>query len=311
MAFVPAPGCQTVFNPPIPFTTTIAGGLRPSMGVTILATLEKSHNRFTVNLMTGETEASDIAMQMCARYDGADRVIFNTKRNGAWEKEEVKKQMPFKSGKQFIILFELTSNNYLVFVNGERFYEYEHRVSTDQVKWINVSGDIVVHALDILGVGPGTKGNMALIPAQVNLPPMMGPCYFNPTVPFKAQINGGFGPKRTVVICGVPTGKNFSINLKNGFSTDIPFHMNPRLNKGTLVRNSCIGNQWGKEELEVPKNPFKQGDYFSVSIRSGGTKYKVFINGSFSFEYESRMGSLNQVDTIEVGGTIMLAYVFL
>ncbi|KAM5146207.1 galectin-4-like [Mantella aurantiaca] len=310
MAFVPAPGYQPAFNPPIPYTTMIAGGLRVGMGVSIQATLPRDYNRFTINLTTCEGDDSDIALHMQARYDGRDRCIFNSRTNGQWQEEEMKKDMPFKSGKVFVILFEVTRNNYLISANGERFYEFGHRIPLEQVRWLSLSGDIVVQHLSILGSGAGVKGSLVMSPMQSDLIPMMGPPCLLPTVPFKAFLNGGMVPKRSVVVKGIPTGKNFIINLKCGYNNEIAFHFNPRLNKGTLVRNSFFNGTWGQEETEIAKNPIKQGDNFEVSIRSEEKKMKIFINGSHSFDFAHRIYNLAQVDTVEVEGDVKLFYVF-
>ncbi|XP_068106696.1 galectin-4-like [Hyperolius riggenbachi] len=310
MAYVPAPGYQSAFNPPIPFTTMIAGGLRVGMGVSIQATLPKNYNRFAVNFTTAEGEESDCALHMNARYDGRDRVVFNTRRCGKWDEEEMKKDMPFKAGKPFIIQFEITRNNFLISSTGERFYEFGHRIPIEHVMWMSVTGDILVQELSILGCGQGVKGGLQLTAAQTGLLPMYGPPSLNPPVPYKSFINGGFIPKRTLVVKGVPTGKSFHINLKVGMNNDIPLHFNPRLNKGTLIRNSFLNGTWGEEETQVARNPFKQGEFFDVSIRCADKQYKVFINGSHALDFSHRMFSLAQVDTVEVEGDVKVFYVF-
>lgn len=52
-------------------------------------------------------------------------------------------------------------------------------------------------------------------------------------------------------------------------SSDLAFHFNPRFNEGggkVIVRNSCIGKKWGKEERELQHFPFVQGQPFEVSV---------------------------------------------
>ncbi|XP_073454854.1 galectin-4-like [Aquarana catesbeiana] len=308
MACVPAPGYQSAYNPPIPYTTIIAGGLRQAMAVFIQATLPSDHKRFTVNFSTAEGEDSDIALHMNARYDNRDRVVFNSRQSGQWKEEEMKKDMPFKAGKVFSMLFEITRNNYLVAANGNRFFEFAHRFPLDQVRWVSVSGDIIVQHLAILGCGPGVKGGLVLSALQTELIPVMGPPAVLPTVPFRANINGGMVPHRSVIVKGIPNGKSFVVNLKSGMTNDIAFHFNPRLNKGTLVRNSFVNGSWGQEETKVAKNPIKEGDYFELSIRAGQKAFKIFLNGSHQFDFEYRMFNLAQVDTLEAEGNVQLFY---
>ncbi len=60
---------------------------------------------------------------------------------------------------------------------------------------------------------------------------------------------------------------SFTVNVKRG--NDIAFHLNLRFNEGgrqVIVRNTMIGNQWGKEERELPSFPFVPGKPFEVSM---------------------------------------------
>ncbi|XP_073497774.1 galectin-4-like [Phyllobates terribilis] len=313
MAYVPAPGYQPAFNPPIPYTTMIAGGLRVGMVVTIQATLPSKYNRFTINFACGQEETSDIALHQNARYDGRDRVVFNSKQGEVWGNEDLKKEMPFKSGKVFFIMFEITRNNYQVFANGAPFFEFAHRISLDRVNWIQVSGDIVVQELAIIGSGPGVKGGLVMSAAQCDLLPMLGPAYVNAPVPFSANIRGGMIPKRNVVVKGIVNSKakSFTINLKASYNNEIALHLKPNLSKNIVVRNSFINGTWGEEETEQVKNPFKVGEYFNISIYSDDQNFKVFVNGSLSFNYAYRLSNLQQVDKVEVEGDVNIVYVFI
>ncbi|XP_073497773.1 galectin-4-like isoform X2 [Phyllobates terribilis] len=110
MAYVPAPGYQPAFNPPVLYTTVIAGGLRVGMYVVVKAMLPSTHNKFSIHFATGPEKTSGIALQMNAPYDGPDKVGFNSRHGEAWGTEEIKKEMPFKSGKVFNIMIEVTKN---------------------------------------------------------------------------------------------------------------------------------------------------------------------------------------------------------
>ncbi|XP_075690581.1 galectin-4-like [Rhinoderma darwinii] len=312
MAFVPAPGYQPAFNPPVPYTTIIAGGLRVGMVVCVQATLPNKYNRFGINFATGQEETSDIAFHFNARYDGRDRVVFNSKQSEVWGDEEMKREMPFKSGKVFFIMFEVTRNNYQVFANGAPFYEFGHRIPLERVNWLQVNGDIAVQELSIIGNGPGVKGGLVLSAAQADLLPMLGPPVVNAPVPFSTNIRGGMIPKRTVVVKGIvkPKAKSFAINLKVGFNNEIALHLNPRFNKKSVVRNSFVNGTWGEEETEATKFPFKEGDYFDISFRSGEKHIKVYVNGSHCFNYSHRVCNLQQVDKVEVEGDVNIVYVF-
>lgn len=313
MAFVPAPGYQPAYNPPVPYTTIIAGGLRVGMVVCVQATLPKKYNRFAINFAAGQEERSDVAFHMNARYDGRDRVVFNSKQGEVWGDEEMKKEMPFNSGKVFFIMFEVTRNNYQVFANGAPFYEFAHRIPLERVNWLQVTGDISIQELAIVGNGPGVKGGLVMSASQSELLPMLGPPIVNAPIPFSANIRGGMIPKRTVVIKGIvkSKAKSFIVNLKVSFNNEIALHLNPRLNKKTVVRNSFVNGTWGEEEVEQTKDPFKEGEYFDISIRSSDKNFKVYVNGSHCFNYAHRLWNLQQVDKLEIEGDVNIVYVFI
>lgn len=115
-------------------------------------------------------------------------------------------------------------------------------------------------------------------------------------VPCSNPIPGGMFPKRTIIIRGnVPYGAyrcvctctswnlynkrvqrqtfynkpslhcRFTINFVVSRTRDIAFHMNPRVQDETVVRNSMIEGDWGWEETDLDFNPFEGGEYFDVS----------------------------------------------
>ncbi|XP_030074225.1 galectin-4 [Microcaecilia unicolor] len=316
MAFVPAPGYHPAYCPLVPYVTSIPGGLRPGVIVYIRGTLAKSCTRFTVNFATGQYDGCDIALHMNPRYDGLDRVIFNNFLNSQWGEEEKKKGTPFKSGKQFELVFQITKNNYQVTVDGKPYHEYAHHIPMERINWLQVKGDIVLQAVSIMGydIGQVIKGGLgALAPTPGGpLPPMNGPVWSNPTIPFTAHIPGGMIPKRTLVVKGyVPSGaKSFAINFKVATTGDIAFHINPRISKHALVRNSFINGVWGEEETEVTQNPLKKEEHFDLSVRSGDKRFKVYINGHHIFNFELRFKNVQQIDTFEIQGDVQVAYVY-
>ncbi|XP_069812151.1 galectin-4-like [Dendropsophus ebraccatus] len=141
---------------------------------------------------------------------------------------------------------------------------------------------------------------------------MLGPPIVNAPVPFSTTVRGGMIPKRTAIIklMTKSKAKSFNINFKVGFNNDIALHINPRLSKKTLVRNSFVNGKWGKEETAVGKNPFKEGESYDISVRSGEEGFKVYVNGSHCFDYAHRIWNLQQVDQIEVDGDVNIVYVF-
>lgn len=75
---------------------------------------KSTYGRFFVNLLCGESESSDIALHFNPRFDGRDKVVFNTCQNGSWESEEKIHSMPFCKGQAFEMVILVTSHGYKV-----------------------------------------------------------------------------------------------------------------------------------------------------------------------------------------------------
>nr|AFK31324.1 galactoside-binding soluble 3 [Bufo japonicus formosus] len=90
-------------------------------------------------------------------------------------------------------------------------------------------------------------------------------------------------------ISGVPNGKRFVIDFKEG--NNIAFHCNPRFDErpNVIVRNSMIGGEWGKEERECPKFPFQQGQPFRLQILCEQEAFKVAVNNESICQYQHRL----------------------
>lgn len=333
MTFVPAPGYQPIYNPPIPFSNPIHGNLRSGMSVYIQGIIPKHINKFHVNFACGHHEGADIAFHFNPRFEGRDKVVFNSFEGGSWRSEEKKKEMPFHKGKHFELIFIINNNFYQVNVNGAPFYEFSHRIPLERVDCLQVAGDVTVESINIMGGGgmqapsyPGMPGGMPVptfpsgnFPGAMptpnypagNLPMMSGPASYNPPVPYYGNISGGMSPKRTVIVRGfIPQGTNgFHVNFKVSFSNEIALHINPRMTECCVVRNSFLKGGWGPEERDLPHNPFRPGEYFELSVRCGNHRFKVFVNGQHLFNYDHRFHNFQQIDAVEVGGDVVLSYV--
>lgn len=87
-------------------------------------------HRFHINLQSGEFEGCDIALHCNPRWDGWDKVVFNTFQNGEWEGEEKIREMPFTRGESFEMVIAVNSEGYQVRTpnkicrqHDERFHE--------------------------------------------------------------------------------------------------------------------------------------------------------------------------------------------
>ncbi|KAM5146205.1 galectin-4-like isoform 1-T2 [Mantella aurantiaca] len=318
MTFVPAQGYYPLYNPPIPCRSPIYGGLCPGTAIYINGMVPHHSDRFAVNFDCGHHDGTDIAFHFNPRFEGSDTVVCNTYQSGSWGGEERRKDgFPFRKGHHFEMVFLVNPESFQVNVNGAPFFEYRHRIPMERVECVHVTGDITIQSITtvgggaLIGVPSYLQGGALTLPPypSMTLPAMGGPMY-NPQVPYR-NIPGGVSPKKSFVIKGfIPQGgQSFQINFKSSASNDIALHFNFRLNEGAVVRNSFLGGKWGNEERAAPFLPFTPGQYFDISIRTGNIRYKIFVNGQQFCEYFHRFTNMPMIDTLEIGGNIVLSLV--
>ncbi|XP_036264261.1 galectin-4 isoform X2 [Pipistrellus kuhlii] len=311
MAFVPAPGYQPTYNPTLPYNKPIPGGLSMGMSVYIQGVASEHMKRFFVNFVVGQGPGADIAFHFNPRFDGWDKVVFNTQQGGKWGSEEKKRSMPFRKGTPFELVFMILPEHYKVVVNGSPFYEFGHRIPVQMVTHLQVDGDLELQSINFIGGQPAPSQGPGCKPPPTNLPTMEGPPTFNPPVPFTGRLQGGLTARKTIIVKGYvpPTGRSFAINFKVGSSGDLALHINPRLMEDTVVRNSYLNGSWGSEEKKISYNPFARGQFFDLSIRCGIDRFKVYGNGQHLFDFSHRLSAFQRVDTLEIEGDVTLSYV--
>ncbi|XP_058136190.1 galectin-4 isoform X2 [Dasypus novemcinctus] len=276
---------------------------------------------FYVNLAVGQGPEADIAFHFNPRFDGWDKVVFNSQQAGRWGSEEKKRSMPFRKGAPFELVVMVMAEHYKVVINGNPFYEFGHRLPLQMVTHLQVGGDLELQSINIIGgqrppsqrpLGtPAYPGPGQSFQQPSSLPSMEGPPVFNPPVPFVGRLQGGLTARRTIIVKGyvLPSAKRFTINLKENASGDVALHINPRVDEGAVVRNSHLGGSWGREERSLPHNPFGPGQFFELSIRCGLDRFKVFANGQHLFDYSHRLKAFQKVDMVEIHGDVTLSYV--
>uniref|UniRef100_A0A3Q3MR54 Galectin n=1 Tax=Labrus bergylta TaxID=56723 RepID=A0A3Q3MR54_9LABR len=306
--FVAPPGYQPVYSPSIPYLGPVYGGLREGSSIYIQGSIPENITRFFMNLLCGQSESSDVSLHFNPRFDGWDKVVFNSRQDGSWKSEEKIRDMPFSKGKGFEMVVMVTSKGYQIKVNGKDFHTFKHRLPVERVCGIHIAGDVSIQTINVIGVRLQGSEDFS--------------CLLWP-VPYSNMIPGGMSPKRTIIIRGmVPNGANrMSINFMVSRSRDVAFHMNPRVREGIVVRNSKIGGNWGQEDRELSMNPFKEGQYFDVSstdistlvsqmsIRCGNQRFKVFVNGQHLFDFFHRLQSFSEIDMLEIEGDVQISYI--
>ncbi|CAL8348471.1 unnamed protein product [Arctogadus glacialis] len=159
MTFVAPPGYQPIYSPRIPYTGPIYGGLRNGMSIYFQGRVDEQTTRFHVMLQCGEAENSDIALFFNPRFDGWDKVVFNSRQGDNWDSEEHTRDMPFVLGEAFEMVIMVTAEGYQLKVNGREFFTLPHRIPLERVCSMNISGDVSIQTINIIGGGnPGGQG---------------------------------------------------------------------------------------------------------------------------------------------------------
>ncbi|XP_017346981.1 galectin-9 isoform X1 [Ictalurus punctatus] len=290
---------QPFYNPQIPFTGSIQGGLQDGKCITVCGRALPGANRFHVNLQCGSRPDANVALHFNPRYDhSSGYIVTNTKQNNCWGTEESIYQALFPMGSPFILLILVTSHSYKISVNGIHVMDYKHRIPFNMVDTITVDGMVEVNTIGFQeAVGPSFA-------AKANYGPSFA-TQANYSVPYKTNINGGLWPGRNISIQGVVNAhaSRFEINLRH--RNGIAFHYNPRFDENLVVRNTQTAWQWGSEERSG-EIPFHRGQNFQIIISCNPQHYNVFVNGNQVHTYIHRFTNLSEIDVLEVSGDLSL-----
>ncbi|XP_064359096.1 galectin-4-like isoform X2 [Dromaius novaehollandiae] len=294
-----------IFNPSIPFSGYISGGLSPGRTVTVQGQIPLGARRFAVNLRCG---SGDLALHVNPRFDEAPPVLVcNAQQAGAWGAEQRRPAPPLAPGACFEIALHAQARGYQVSVNGQPVLEFVHRLPLHTVQTLEVTGDVTVTCISFAG----PLFTMTLAQPLLGAAPDARVVVSNPSVPFHAALpRTPSAQPRPITIVGsvLPHANRFHVNLRSSVSGSVVLHVNPRLREGALVRNTQRHGRWGTEERHAAAMPFAAGQPFQMEIRTLSHGYRVAVNGQHVFDYSHRLPP-GEVDQLEISGDVSLACV--
>lgn len=250
------------------FVKEIPSGLEKSDMVVAKGFFFPEGNRFSLNLMYGDSKDHDVALHFNPRRDD-DCVVYNSREGGSWEEEE-RQGLPtcFEQLLPFTVEIVVKGKKFKIYVNGKKQESFKARGNVEDIKGINVGGDVYMYELKVLK---------------------------RCDRPFVDKLPGNIEVGSWVSLVGTPkkNADTFSINLQCGDSTecedDIAFHFNPRFDGEDSVRNSKEGGDWGDEERDQPHFPFEPEDRFLIDILRLDNEFKVFINQKHYIDFAHRI----------------------
>nr|AFE55710.1 tandem-repeat galectin-9 [Rhodeus uyekii] len=315
---------QPYYNPRVPFSGPIQGGLQDGKSIIISGRVLPGANRFHVNLQCGSHAGADVALHFNPRFESTGYVVNNTYQNRNWGSEERKFESPFPQGQTFTLQILVAQDAYKISTNGRHFVDYRHRIPFTLVDTVSVEGMVELNSVAFQNPAPYLPPQPAFpgfIPAQPGyqpqyaMPPGCGfpaypaapaaPAY---TIPYKTVINGGLHPGKNIVIHGVinPNASRITFNLR--YRSGIALHYNPRFDEKVVVRNTNQMESWGSEE-RFGGMPFQRGQPFQVTISCNPNHYNVFVNGKQAHTYKHRYANLRDIDILEITGDLKLTLV--
>uniref|UniRef100_H3BC10 Galectin n=1 Tax=Latimeria chalumnae TaxID=7897 RepID=H3BC10_LATCH len=154
---------EIVYNPVIPYTGTLLGGLHNEDIIIIHGSVPSDADRFQVDFQCGNSvkPRADVAFHFNPRFRRSGCIVCNTLQGEKWGHEEITYEMPFKKGESFEIHFLVLKHMFRVAVNKKHLLEYSHRIDLNRVDTLGVYGKVQVQAMGIIPAPSERFGQMS------------------------------------------------------------------------------------------------------------------------------------------------------
>ncbi|XP_008852148.1 galectin-7 [Nannospalax galili] len=131
-----------------PHKTVLPEGIRVGNVMRIRGVVPDQAGRFHVNLLCSEEQGADAALHFNPRLDTSE-VVFNTKEQGKWGREERGAGIPFQRGQPFEVLIIVTEDSFKTVVGDQEYLLFRHRMPPARVHLVEVGGDVQLHSLKV------------------------------------------------------------------------------------------------------------------------------------------------------------------
>lgn len=256
-------------NPQTPFHGGIPNGLVEGKQININGEVVGDH--FKINFYTPD----GTALHFNPRLDQGC-VVRNTKCGDSYGHEEKEGPQPFEYGQRYEMIFKVTSEHFLIAVNGQHCFEYQHRIPFEDVHELEVTGDF--HVSSIVFAGGHHHRHNKHAPSHV---------------PFALPIHD-VRPGKMIQVLGevLPHANKFKVNLQDGEGHDgdsenIALHLSVRLNDHIIVANNKECGDYGAE-VRTHHFPFHHEQSFELLFLCEDDEWKVAVNGHHLMEMGHR-----------------------
>uniref|UniRef100_H3CA75 Galectin n=1 Tax=Tetraodon nigroviridis TaxID=99883 RepID=H3CA75_TETNG len=141
-----------------------------------------------------------------------------------------------------------------------------------------------------------------------------GPAPGRLTVPHEEELPAGVFANLLITINGSvhQHANKITVDLTTE-RADLAFHFNPRFNENgqqVIVRNSCVGNQWGPEERDLLGGfPFVKDKPFEMKILCTDHEFRVAVDERHLLAFQHRVRDLRSIRKLSIYNDLSLSAV--
>jgi hypothetical protein len=129
----------------VPYQAGIDGGFTTSKKLFLSAIPDKKADQFSINLVT---DTGDVAFHFNPRF-GKKSIVRNSYLNKVWGTEESEGKFPLAHDVVFDVMVVNEPYALQIFVNGNHFCSFAHRVDPNHIKGLKIEGDVVLMGVHV------------------------------------------------------------------------------------------------------------------------------------------------------------------